>query len=79
MCDYCSVFYLVFSLKPGAVPLFSATGDIPSGTGPIWLNVVQCTGEETRLIDCPAIPSAVSFCSHIHDTGVECRGMHGYI
>ena len=42
------------------------------GTGPIWLDNVQCRGNETRLIDCPASPLGVHNCRHSDDVGVLC-------
>ena len=42
------------------------------GTGRIWLDNVQCTGFENRLIDCPANPLAQTDCNHSQDAGVRC-------
>ena len=44
------------------------------GSGEILLDEVQCTGSESRLIDCPANPLGVSDCRHREDAGVRCRG-----
>ena len=41
-----------------------------AGTGPIWLDDVQCVGSEQRLIDCLYTHS--HNCSHFKDTGVRC-------
>ena len=41
----------------------------------VLLDSVQCTGTETRLIDCAAGSSVASYCSlHYYDAGVTCVG-----
>ena len=59
---------------------FSAIGALPrsfaafgSGTGPIWLDQVDCAGTESRLINCPANQIGVHDCSHFEDAGVICN------
>ena len=42
-----------------------------AGSGPIWLDNVECTGTEGQLIDCPYDP-ITSDCTHREDVGVEC-------
>ncbi len=48
-------------------------GQVPDGTGQIWLDQVRCTGSETRLASCPANAYGVHDCSHFEDAGVACR------
>ena len=43
------------------------------GTGYIWLDDVQCTGNESKLIDCPANAIGVHGCGHSEDAGVSCQ------
>ena len=46
------------------------------GTGRIWLDNVECTGNETELSSCIAISSDVN-CTHAQDAGVRCSpGSH---
>ena len=57
---------------------------IGSGTGQIWLNNVQCLGNETSLEQCPHDGFGNHNCYHYRDIGVECIGktfynMHSYI
>ena len=47
---------------------------VPDGTGPIWLDNVNCGGTESRLIDCPARPLGAHNCDHSDDAGVRCAG-----
>ena len=54
----------------GAVALFRAT--FGQGSGQIWLDNVECTGSEVRLIDCPANPIGTHNCAHSEDAGVRC-------
>ncbi|KFP69434.1 Deleted in malignant brain tumors 1 protein, partial [Acanthisitta chloris] len=44
------------------------------GEGIIWLDEVNCTGEETHLATCPARPWGVNDCYHGEDAGVVCEG-----
>ena len=41
------------------------------GTDPIVLDDVRCTGNESRLIDCPY--TATHNCIHLEDAGVTCQ------
>ena len=42
------------------------------GTGTIWLDNVQCIGNESHLLNCTANSSGVNSCSHTQDAGVRC-------
>ncbi len=42
------------------------------GNGQILLDDVNCVGNETRLVDCPARPLGDHNCSHSEDAGVRC-------
>ena len=57
--------------------LFPAGAEVVSfasvhGIGQIWLDNVACTGNERRLIDCPANPLGGHNCHHVEDAGVRC-------
>ena len=44
------------------------------GTGPIWLDGVQCTGSETHLVNCTTYQGIGRHnCGHHEDAGVDCR------
>ncbi len=55
---------------------FNATarvnGYFGPGEGPIFLDQVQCTGHEDRLLDCPNLGLEVYSCNHLSDAGVTC-------
>ncbi|KAL5012785.1 hypothetical protein ScPMuIL_011336, partial [Solemya velum] len=42
------------------------------GTGPIWLDNVVCTGNETNIDQCNHRPFGVNSCTHAKDVGVVC-------
>ena len=46
-----------------------------SGSGPIYLTDVLCTGSETSLLRCNSDPIHSSGCTHSEDAGVKCEGI----
>ena len=59
----------------GSVPYTTAT-QFGQGTGPIFISDVQCTGQESNLFDCSYRSVPTSSCTHYHDAGVKCEGIH---
>ena len=51
------------------VDSYSAFGQ---GTGPIWMDDIQCTGNETNIAQCSFPGWAVNNCGHYEDAGVVC-------
>lgn len=43
-----------------------------SGTGPIWLDDLQCTASDTRLISCSHRAVGTHSCGHSEDIAVYC-------
>lgn len=43
------------------------------GSGEILLDNVECSGDETRLLDCAANEVGEENCSHFEDAGVICE------
>ena len=46
-----------------------------SGTGPIFLDDVQCTSSASQLLECSSRPILSHNCQHSADAGVGCEGM----
>ena len=45
------------------------------GSGPIFLDRLTCSGNESMLIDCSAnSPRGIHMCNHMEDAGVRCIG-----
>ena len=47
-----------------------------AGSGPIFLDDVQCTSTASKLLECPSRPILSHNCLHSADAGVECEGMN---
>ena len=45
-----------------------------AGVGPIFLDDVGCSGNESRLADCPHPGIGINNCNHGEDAGVNCSG-----
>ncbi len=47
-----------------------------SGTGPIYLESLSCSGSESTILDCQLFSTlGVTTCDHSEDVGVKCIGM----
>ena len=46
-----------------------------AGSGPIFLDDVQCTSASSQLLECPSRPILSHNCLHSADAGVACEGM----
>ncbi|XP_056227795.1 deleted in malignant brain tumors 1 protein-like [Seriola aureovittata] len=44
------------------------------GTGPIWLDDVSCSGNETSITDCRHPGFGVHNCGHVEDASIICEG-----
>ncbi|XP_055993193.1 soluble scavenger receptor cysteine-rich domain-containing protein SSC5D [Sorex fumeus] len=60
-----------------AQPQDPAMGRFGWGSGPIWLDDVDCVGTEASLSDCPAAPWGKHNCAHNEDVEVTCTGTSG--
>ena len=59
-----------------AAPLHAHYGE---GTGPIWLDDLQCVGNESDIFTCVHNGIGDHNCVHNRDASVECSSMLTYI
>ena len=49
-----------------------------AGSGPIFLDDVQCTSSDSKLVECYSRPILSHNCLHTADAGVGCEGVFHY-
>ncbi|XP_060690401.1 deleted in malignant brain tumors 1 protein-like [Hemiscyllium ocellatum] len=49
------------------------------GDGLIWMDIIECNGNEMRLTDCPIVSWGKHQCTHRNDAGVICSGKESFI
>ena len=54
------------------IAMNATTKSFGAGDGPIFLDLVGCTGTEENLLQCPNRGLEVHSCSHADDAGVQC-------
>ncbi|XP_012779564.2 uncharacterized protein LOC101470484 isoform X3 [Maylandia zebra] len=60
-----------------ALNVTGQAGLFPPGKGPIYLDDLNCTGNEENLWSCPATQEEDQDCGHKEDAGVVCSEMRG--
>ena len=68
------VYYRIAMIICSCTGARALTSGFPHGDlrQQIWLDDVQCRGNEQRLIECPANPLGSHNCGHFDDAGVSC-------
>ena len=69
------MFYVTFHQIANcyfSVAATALTSGFMDGIGHIWLSNVQCSGTESRLIDCDGNTLGSQTCDHSQDAGVLC-------
>ena len=51
---------------------YYTSNNFGQGTGPIWLDNLQCTGAENSLYNCTANAVGSHNCGHYEDAGAKC-------
>ena len=72
---YCRLFLLrVHLLPPSAGGRAYSNAHFGAGSGPIFLDDVQCTSSDSKLLECSSSPVLMHNCLHSADAGVRCEG-----
>ena len=61
----------LISFCSGGQPLHTEQFVVPD-RGPIWIDDINCIGNETSIFDCKHKPYGVSNCRHDEDVSVDC-------
>ena len=75
--DECRVVKCVYYFCTGGRAYSNA--HFGAGSGPIFLDDVQCTTSSSQLLECPSRPILSHNCLHSADAGVGCEGMNIFI
>ena len=65
-------FYLLYVYVGGRA---YSNAHFGAGSGPIFLDDVQCTSSASQLLECPSRPILSHNCRHSADAGVGCEGV----
>ena len=65
----------MYLIAIGSTHVAVTDGRFGPGIGPIWLNEVQCTGQEQTLFNCSQQPFGINNCNHDQDVGVICNAL----
>ena len=64
----------------GLIGASYSRGSFVQGSGPIWLDNVECIGNELTLVSCSHLGVNITrSCTHHEDVGVRCYGGQGII
>ncbi|NXJ86618.1 DMBT1 protein, partial [Trogon melanurus] len=72
--NYADANVVCRQLGCGTAVTVYGTAHFGQGSGPIWLDNVQCSGSEAALSECRAKPWGDNNCGHGEDAGVVCTG-----
>ena len=70
---FVTTYIINYSCITGSVT-YTTSSQFGQGTGPILMSVVECSGNESNLLDCSYQPFPYSICSHSYDVGIKCEG-----
>ena len=73
-CTYLCCFYFYVSMSCAGGRAYSSA-HFGAGSGPIFLDDVQCTPSSSQLLECHSSPILSHNCLHSADAGVGCEGI----
>ena len=68
----CSQLNLSYTISYGDLPLLRGLEQESSPDTPIWLDEVDCLGDERQLVQCPSLPQGAHDCTHAEDVNLMC-------
>ena len=69
------ILLTVYFVHAFAAGIAYSNAHFGAGTGPIFLDDVQCTSSYSQLLECPSRPILSHNCQHSADAGVGCEGI----
>ena len=72
----CSQLNLSYPLSYMDLPFLRGLEQESPPDTPIWLDEVECLGDEKQLVECPSLPLGAHDCTHSEDVNLMCSAIN---